>query len=387
MRIAYIDPHPVPGPGVEALQIAQNVDAFARGGDEVCLVTPEPPAGASVGDLLGRPWHPGLHPSYVPDYRTRWWAPSRSNQMFFAAARRWLRRERPDAVWSRHLRCAAAVLAMRDGPPVIFETHEVFACTLAEQPGASRRKVCRLRRLEQRVYAGSRGIIALTAGLADDLRVDYRDTAPILVAADGADAILAARADPVRAGDEPVILYLGSLHAWKGVDTVIRAMRGVPIGTLVIAGGDAQAVQRVRKLAEAESVADRVRTVGAVPPRQRFDWIAAATLCVLPLSQSRIAARYTSPLKLFEYLTLGKPVIVADLPTTREVLEHDRNAWLVPRIEPEDFAEAINRLLADAELRARLAAGAAELGRAHTWDARAAKIRRFMIERLGAGAA
>lgn len=384
MRVAYIDPHPVPGPGVEALQIAQNVDAFARGGNEVDLVTPESPAGASVESLLGRSWHPRLRVSHLPDYRTRWWAPSRSNRMFFAAVRRWLRRERPDAVWTRHLRCAQSVLTLRGGPPLFFETHEVFARTLAEQDGASQRKVRRLRGLERRVYERAQGIIALTAGLAGDIRGDYPGPAPILVAGDGADAILAATARPIRPEREPMILYLGSLHPWKGVDTLIRAMRTVPDALLVIAGGDRAAVERTRRYAVSEAVADRVRVVGAVPPRQRFDWIGAATLCALPLSQARIATHYTSPLKLFEYLAMGKPVITADLPTTREVVEHGRNAWLVECANPGAFAAAINHLLADPSLRARLAAGAAQTARARTWDARAAGIQRFMLECLAA---
>ncbi|HEY3583676.1 MAG TPA: glycosyltransferase family 1 protein, partial [Casimicrobiaceae bacterium] len=157
MRVAYVDPHPVPGPGVEALQIAQNVDAYARAVDRIDLVTPRPPPTASLDALLGRPWHARVRVAHTPDYRDRWWAPSNSNRLFFHAVRRWLRRERPDAVWVRHLRCARAILAMPDSPPVFFETHEVFARTHGEHAPHARRKVARLRRLEQRVYARSRG--------------------------------------------------------------------------------------------------------------------------------------------------------------------------------------------------------------------------------------
>ena len=388
MRVAYVDPHPVPGPSVEALQIAQNVDALARAGDRVDLVTPQPRHDDRVDDTLGRPWDAGVRTAYVPDYRERWWAPARSNRLFFHAARRWLAKERPDAVWVRHLRCAESILAMRDPPPVFFETHEVFARTLAEQPEAPRRKVTRLRTLERSVYERAHGIIALTSALADDLRDDYEAKSPMMVAADGVDALLAAQARPVSLGRHlPVILYIGSLHPWKGVDIVVRAMRDVAQATLAIVGGNGSGLAALRECARQHGVADRVRFVGAVPPRKRFDWIAAATLCVLPLSLSRIASRYTSPLKLFEYLALGKPVVTTDLPSMREVVEHGNNAWLVPHADPACYAEAINTLLRDDALRSRLGAQARRTGTACTWDARANRIHRFMTDHLGAAPA
>jgi glycosyltransferase involved in cell wall biosynthesis len=384
MRIAYVDPRTVPGTSVEALQIAQNVDALARAGDAVDLVTPRPPPGASIEDALGRRFHERVRTAYVPDYRERWWAPRHSNRLFFHAARRWLARERPDAVWARHLRCARSILAARDAPPVFFETHEVFARTLAEQKDAPARKVARLRALEAGVYARSRGIIALTSALADDLRDDYDATTPMLVAADAVDAVLAARARPVALGFEPVILYIGSLHPWKGVDIAIRAMREVPRGTLVIVGANGASLAALQACVRDEGVGDRVRFAGQVAPRNRFDWIAAATLCVLPLSLSRIASRYTSPLKLFEYLALGKPVVTTDLPSIREVVEHGRNGWLVAGADPGAYAEAINALLRDEPLRARLREQALVTGAACTWDARATRIRSFIADNLRA---
>lgn len=382
MRVAYVDPHPVPGPGVEALQIAQNVDAYARAVDHIDLVTPRPPPTASLDALLGRPWHARVRVAHTTDYRECWWAPSNSNRPFFHAVRRWLRRERPDAVWVRHLRCARAILAMPDAPPVFFETHEVFARTHGEHAPHARRKVARLRRLEQRVYARSRGIIALTAELADDLRADYRSLAPLLVAADGVDAILAQKARAVALGHDPVILYIGSLHPWKGVDVAIAAMRDVARGVLVIVGGDEPAIAPLRARAAQEGVVERVRFVGAVAPKQRFDWIAAATLCVLPLSNATIAARYTSPLKLFEYLALGKPVVTTDLPAIREVVEHGKNAWLVACAEAGAFAAGINTLLDDDAQRRALGVAALATGIQRTWDARVRSIGHFMAMRV-----
>jgi glycosyltransferase involved in cell wall biosynthesis len=378
MRIAYIDPRPVPGDSVEALQIAQNVDAFARTCAPLTLVTPQPADGVRIDDVLGRAWNPRVELAYVPDYRRRFFLPSRSNRMFIAAARRWIDRHRPDAVWLRHLRLADALVAMASPPPVFFETHELFARTLAEQPSARRRKVAALRALEQRVYARSRGIVVLTRALASDLIGEYVLTTPVLVAADGFDALLAAQATPPRRRDVATILYIGSLHPWKGVDVLVRAMREIVDARLVVVGGSPDAIEPLRELARREGVGERVEFAGAVPFNRRFDCIASADICALPLSLSSIASRYTSPLKLFEYLAAGKAVVATDLPSMREVVTHGVDAWLVEQPQPALYAAAINRLLADGALRARLGAAARETATRYTWDARGRAIFDFM---------
>jgi glycosyltransferase involved in cell wall biosynthesis len=79
-----------------------------------------------------------------------------------------------------------------------------------------------------------------------------------------------------------------------------------------------------------------------------------------------------SPLKLFEYMAAGRPIIVSDLPVLREVVHDGVDALMC---EPENttaWEEALGRLARDADLRARLGREArAEFLRRHTWTARA----------------
>ena len=97
-------------------------------------------------------------------------------------------------------------------------------------------------------------------------------------------------------------------------------------------------------------------------------------MLVLPNSSSAISERYTSPLKLFEYLTLGRPIVASDLPAIREVLTHERTALLVP---PDDPAGAGPR--ARAAGLGRAAGGVAGTGGArprvaYTWSQRARRL-------------
>ena len=101
---------------------------------------------------------------------------------------------------------------------------------------------------------------------------------------------------------------------------------------------------------------------------------AEASVLVLPNTASAISARYTSPLKLFEYLTIGRPIVASDFPATREVLEDRRTALLVPPGDARALARALTELQSDAQLRLALGSAATFLGAKYTWEARAKRL-------------
>jgi len=95
---------------------------------------------------------------------------------------------------------------------------------------------------------------------------------------------------------------------------------------------------------------------------------------VLPNTPGRVSAAYTSPLKLFEYMASGRPIVASDLPALREVLRPDGNAVLVEAGDAGALAAGLARVLADPALASRLAAQARADVRAYTWDSRAGRI-------------
>jgi glycosyltransferase involved in cell wall biosynthesis len=81
-----------------------------------------------------------------------------------------------------------------------------------------------------------------------------------------------------------------------------------------------------------------------------------------------------SPLKIFEYMAAGVPILATDLPSLREVLRHDANAWLVPPGDPAALAAGIEVLASQPERHRRLAATALQDVQQYTWQRRAAAI-------------
>ena len=203
---------------------------------------------------------------------------------------------------------------------------------------------------------------------------------------DGVDLTAAEAVEPSRAwSDPPELLYLGSLHPWKGV--------GVPACRLAddfrsetgdrrrAAAWIAQLEQKAVELAGGGTGAlSRPRS----SRRRRFQVIADADICLLPLTDTSIGSRYTSPLKLFEYMAVGKPIVAADVPAIRSVITQGVDGILVPVDDHEQLASAITSLLVNRGLAAELGREARFRAGDYTWKARAASLRALFGDLKGA---
>jgi rhamnosyl/mannosyltransferase len=148
----------------------------------------------------------------------------------------------------------------------------------------------------------------------------------------------------------PIVLLVGRIVPHKGIEHFIEAARDVPEAQFLIAGeGPLLAV--MKRLAASMGVADRVRFLGRVSEESLPKVYAACDVFVLP-SVSRLEA---FGIVALEAMATAKPVIIADIPGVREVIEDGREGLLADPVNPRDLAAKIRRLLADPE--GRLAMG------------------------------
>src|SRR5262249_964159 len=177
-------------------------------------------------------------------------------------------------------------------------------------------------------------------------------------------------------GSPFTIGYAGHLYPWKGVDLIIETGTTLQDTRALILGGHEQEpdLQRIKDFAVELDCASRVTFTGRVLPPDVAARLREADVLVLPNPASAVSSAFTSPLKLFEYMASGRPIVASDLPSIREVLVHEQNALLVPAGNPQALTAAIRRIKADRALGARLSARALEDVREYSWEKRAGRL-------------
>ena len=176
------------------------------------------------------------------------------------------------------------------------------------------------------------GFVATTAGILDSFAAAHGPRSGTRVIPNGTD-VPSGRGFPGLAGEAPPrIVYAGQLYPWKGVDVLVRAMAVVPDARLVILGGlrGEADERRIAALVESQGLVSRTEMPGTVPPAQVADELRRAAVVVAPFLHTAMSERHTSPLKAFEAMAAGRPLVASDLPASREFLRHEQNALLVP---------------------------------------------------------
>jgi glycosyltransferase involved in cell wall biosynthesis len=178
-----------------------------------------------------------------------------------------------------------------------------------------------------------------------------------------------------------IAVYAGRINAHKGLDQLLALADLRPETLFLLVGSEgAGAVET------AAAARPNVEIVPWQPAEALAPWLYAADLLVIPPASAPLERFGTCvlPLKTFLYLAAGRPILAPDAPDTAEILKDGVNALLVPPDRPEAAAAALDRLLADPALAARLGEQGAAAAAALSWDARAERISAFLAKRLAA---
>ncbi|HZB92955.1 MAG TPA: glycosyltransferase [Stellaceae bacterium] len=177
--------------------------------------------------------------------------------------------------------------------------------------------------------------------------------------------------------------FTGFVRDWHGLDRVVDLVAdlGAARDMHLLIVGDGPAVPALRERAAARGVAERVTFAGLVPREAIPDYVAAFDVAIQPR-----VVDYASPLKLFEYMALGRPIAAPATANIREVLRDGENALLFDPADDGGLRAAITRLCADAGLRQRLgrAARAAIDAQELTWASNARRVVALFEEALAA---
>ena len=227
-------------------------------------------------------------------------------------------------------------------------------------------------------------IIAISEAIKKDLVNMGFESKNILVAHDGVDINLfdidiikeEARAKTNLPKNQEIVMYTGHLFEWKGAGTLLEVARMSKIKgqrsdfLFVFVGGTEYDVKQFRKKAED---LDNVLILGYKPHKEIPVFLKAADVLVLPNSASEKISSYTSPLKLFEYMSSGRPIVASELLSIKEILNSE-NSVLVGSDDPESLVGGISKVIENSSFGEMISQKAKEDVKNYTWQKRAERI-------------
>lgn len=372
MNLLYAAAWPVPSRAANAVHVMKMSQALAHAGHNVTLFSPPPdpskPDAVITYDPFG--WY-GVDPVFKLIHSRTIFIKSR---ILHAMQGVWeARRIKADLVYSRCLltgyACALAGFA------VIFEQHA---------PYDSKSRMAHF--FYQRLMH-SKNLAALVV-ISDALKniILRGKTAPehkIFIAHDGADPL---PPRPVsKQNKRPQIGYTGTISNGRGIELIVALAEKFPHTDFRVIGGDPPDVENWRTKT---SGMNNMFFHGHRPPAEIKAALPGFDILLAPY-QKKVMVRnevdtsaWMSPLKIFEYMSSGKPMIASDLPVLHEVLRDGENAVLCPPDDIGAWEKAIRNLIETPDMAQTIGAAALKDFEAHyTWAARAKSILSFAMAR------
>lgn len=264
---------------------------------------------------------------------------------FFMFLKPYLKKMNFDVYYTRD-QLLADWLSRRDEKPLVYEVH-----SLPEK---------KMPKFYKRIWENVSSFVVISQGLKDDLIKQGVHQNSVVIARDAVDLAMfdikesreACREKLGLDHGEKMLVYTGHLYGWKGADTLADAASLLDSDIHVyFVGGTEDDVKRFKNTYQS----DRVHILGWKPQREMPFWQKAADVLILPNSaERRISTHYTSPLKLFEYMVSGRPIVCSDIPSLREVLGGEEAVFFKPD-DPASLAQAVKDVFARLPEREKIA--------------------------------
>ncbi len=375
-RLLYIANARIPTEKAHGLTIVKSCEAFARQGIEVVLIIPRRKT-QFEGDIFETYGVERIFAvRYMPTIDLLRWSQGRVAfwmsyatfyfSTFFALL---LADSRNTVVYTRE---SPLLLLSFLGLPAVFECHQIL----------SRRKLFFM------LARSAKGIVTISYALKNAfLGAGFKDER-LLVAPSGFDpSIFSHKVPKERARrelnlpeEQPIALYTGNFTTMskdKGISDILKALTKLPEVLFVAVGGSEGDMARYNKEAEELGVGARTRFFGHTVQKTLALYQCAADVLLMPFPDLPHYRNHMSPVKMFEYMASGKPIVATDLPTIAEVL-NDSNAVIVPPGDTTAIAGALRLLMEDAELAARVGAQGERDVHAYSWQERSKRVLAFI---------
>ena len=369
------------------VHIEEMIEALRGLGHEVIVVAPAAAENAKFGDDAGTvAWLKRHMPRFIYELMELAYSAMAYRRLALA-----IREHQPDCLYERYnlFQPAGVWIKRRYHLPLLLEVNAPIFNERARYDGISLKKLARWS--ERYTWRNADLVLPVTRVLGDMVQQEGVPPERVVVIPNGintqrfgASQDTAAAKRALRLDGCLVLGFTGFVRDWHGMDKVIEfiAQDGAQAHCHLLVVGDGPARLALEQQAKRLGVADRVTFTGVVQRDDVARHVAAFDIALQPA-----VVAYASPLKLFEYLALGRAIVAPSQPNIREILTDGENALLFDPQDTSGLVEAIRRLMVDADLRQRLALNAAETiaKQSLTWVGNAQRVT-ALAELLAAGA-
>jgi len=242
---------------------------------------------------------------------------------------------------------------------------------------------------EEAAWRGADRVLPVTGVLARYIQDAGVPPSRIVVTANGvdqdrfsADASNAPVARPFANHDGPVLGFVGYIREWHGLPHIVDLMAADETlrNARLLVVGDGPGRSALERRAAALGISERLQVTGIVERDELAPYIRAFDIALQPE-----VTPYASPLKLFEYMALGRAIVAPNAENIREILTDSHDCLLFESDDTHSLAAAVRRLVGDRELRQRLGAAAVAtiVARDLTWRHNAESAARLIDELRG----
>jgi glycosyltransferase involved in cell wall biosynthesis len=374
MRLLYIHGNALDSQAANVVQVLNMCQAFARCGAEVTLAIAAPRKREAEANKIAAS-HLGQEPTFrIVTFRKHAIA-GRFNMLgSYFGARAALRKVTADLCFVRSPMCLS--LSVAAGIPTVFEAHD---SQLHRSPGLARfwEKTVLAKAADKRLIS----FVAISRALAQCWCEKGVPADKVIALHDGFsldqfDRNRSQCGSRIRVGlplGDKIIVYTGSLYSNRGIERILWLAKEFPEARFVVVGGPEECKRELESLAADQGIENTV-WVGAVPHVKVADYLYAADVLLMLWTWRVPTIAYCSPLKLFEYMAAGRPIVGEAFPTIVEVVSDGDTAYLAPPDSFDDLVEKMRQAL-EQETPSPLAVKARELAlREYSWTDRARTI-------------
>ncbi len=176
-----------------------------------------------------------------------------------------------------------------------------------------------------------------------------------------------------------LVVYSGALYPFKGINDLIDAAKELRNIQFAITGGTEEQVQAYQQLCREKNV-ENVKFLGWILPRQRLVSLFQAADVLAHPHRSGTAANFTNPVKFFQYMASGTPLVITEIPPLMVFKDSPLVAGWCAADNPRQLAECIQNVLEKYPRKIEGYTASIEFARQFSWEKRAAKILSYVDE-------